>query len=242
VKIKIFDSPDELAISFCEHLKKLSEEKVKLTIALSGGSTPLKVFSLLAVKYSTLIDWNKIHFFWGDERMVPPEHPESNYGSAKSVLFNHINIFETNIHRIEGENNPLDEAERYSGEIEKYVTFSDHLPKFDLMMLGLGDDVHTASIFPDQMYLLKSERICAVAVHPASKQKRVTLTGNVINNSAEIFFIVSGRSKQKIVFEILEQKNNSKYPAANINPASGELNFYMDAEAALLIQQKVRRM
>lgn len=238
MNLKIFNSTVELAKTFCDHLKKMSEEKEKLYVALSGGSTPGIIFSLLADEYQSSIKWNKIHFFWGDERMVPPEHFESNFGTTKYKLFDHLNIPTENIHRIFGENDPEKESVRYSTEIKNLVPLKKTFPQFDLMMLGLGEDGHTASIFPDQMHLLTSENICEVAVHPNSKQKRITLTGQVINNASEIYFLVTGTSKQKIIHDIFYGKDNLKYPAVHIKTKSGNMNYYLDNDASVLIQNK----
>ncbi len=157
---------------FCTWVGSVPVEKSKLTVALSGGSTPKLLFRLWASEYRDRLDWNRVHFFWGDERCVPPEDPESNYGEAKRLFLDSIGIKAENVHRIRGESNPQSEAQRYSREICEHVELGDgNWPIFDLIILGMGNDGHTASIFPNQLALLTSEKICEVASHPVTGQQ-----------------------------------------------------------------------
>ncbi len=206
-------------------------------LALSGGSTPKIIFQTLAEMYKEKINWSKIHLFWGDERCVPPESDESNYGMTKKYLLDYIDIPKKNVHPVDGNNIPEEETVRYSDEIKNIVRVKNGFPKFDLVILGIGEDGHTASIFPDQMSLLNSEKICEVAVHPGSGQKRITLTGKVINNAEEIIFLITGESKANIVKELFskDEIKVKKYPAANISPGNGTLEFFMDENAAKLL-------
>jgi 6-phosphogluconolactonase len=235
--IKIFKNTAELSFEFCDELMKISSQKVKCFIALSGGSTPIIIFQTLSEKYKEKIHWDRIHLFWSDERCVPPDNSESNYGMTKEYLLDFISIPEENIHRIKGEYEPEQEAVRYSKEIKNIVDSKNGLPSFDLVVLGIGEDGHTASIFPDQMYLLNSQNICEVAVHPISGQKRITLTGSTINNSDEVIFLVTGRSKADILKKILEDRNKI-YPAEFIKPIHGKLKYFIDEEAFGLLNKK----
>ncbi len=237
--VKAFKDKIELANAFCEELLEMNTKRNKLYLALSGGSTPKVVFQTLAEKYKGKIDWNRINLFWGDERCVPSQSDESNYGMTKKYLLDYIDIPQKNVHPVDGNNNPENEAIRYSDEIKKIVPLKNGSPKFDVVMLGIGEDGHTASIFPDQMNLLESDKICEVAIHPESEQRRITLTGKVINNAEKIFFLVTGESKaeiMKLLFEDNESKMK-KYPAANINPINGELNFFLDQKAAPILNK-----
>ncbi|MDP3583273.1 MAG: 6-phosphogluconolactonase, partial [Ignavibacteria bacterium] len=165
-------------IDISKSVEELSEKVAKLlqsgaaaaedyfTVALSGGSTPKAIFKYLATNYKDKIVWNKIKFFWGDERCVPADHPDSNYLMTKENLFDEIEIPAENIFMIDGENIPADEAVRYSSIIKENVVLKDSFPKFNLILLGLGEDGHTASIFPNQIELLNSKNICEVAQHP----------------------------------------------------------------------------
>jgi len=203
-------------------------------LALSGGKTPSLLFSLLAEEYAITMPWQKIHFWWGDERMVPRDNPENNFGVVNERLLKKIEIPVGNIHRIQGEGFPEIESKRYRIEIKTFLPEVGGWPYFDLVMLGLGDDGHTASIFPDQMQLLESDQVTAIATHPLSGQKRITLTGKVINNAKRVAFLVSGESKAPIYNEIIHNTENSiHYPAAHIHP-NGELHWFVDNKARFL--------
>jgi 6-phosphogluconolactonase len=237
--IKIFANQLLLAEELAEELKlkmKDANDKKPFTLVLSGGSTPEKLFSVLAEKYLSVINWKYVHLFWGDERCVPPGHPESNYGNAFNILLKKIDIPEKNIHRIKGEEIPEIEAKRYSEEILKNTKLKNGLPSFDFVLLGIGDDGHTASIFPNQMGLMNSDKICELAYHPLTQQKRITLTGKIINNTESVAFLVTGKIKANIVSQIINNPENAKnYPAARISPLIGNLEWFLDQEAALLL-------
>ena len=232
--INIYKDKQELAIGFCEELLKLRKNREQFNIALSGGSTPKIFFEELSKNYEDKFDWNQIHFYWGDERCVPPDDDESNYGMTKEYLLDHINIPRDNIHRIKGEDDPEVEAKRYSEEIKKNIRLKNELPVFDLIILGLGEDGHTASIFPNQMILLQSQKICEVATHPSTEQKRITLTGRVINNSKAVTFLVAGEGKSEILKKVLKEKEKS-LPAVCIQPVNGSLKYFVDEAAARLL-------
>ena len=226
----------DLAQLFAEQLVIWINEKEvgAFHLALSGGKTPSILFSLLADKFINAIPWHRVHFWWGDERMVTPDDRESNFGVVNELLFTRLAIDEENIHRIKGEALPEIEKERYEMEIKSLLTEEKGWPSFDLVMLGLGDDGHTASIFPDQMHLLDCDQITAIATHPLSDQKRITLTGKVINNAQKVAFLVSGESKALIYNEIISNTENSiKYPAAHIHPDM-ELHWFVDKKASSL--------
>jgi 6-phosphogluconolactonase len=232
-KFVILNSINELSGHFAEILQhEINCSSSYYNLVLSGGSTPKAVFDFLARNYQTRIEWNKVRLFWGDERCVPPNHPESNYLMTRQYLISKIVIPEQNIFRIEGENNPELEAQRYSSVILKNVPQVNGIPLFDLLMLGLGEDGHTASIFPDRIDLINSESICEATMHPVIKQKRITLTGKVINNSKKVIFLVTGKSKKEIVETIVNRKKGfEKLPASYINPLNGELIWLLDKES-----------
>ncbi len=235
--VKIFSIKSELALYFCDELVKMVSQKNEFFLCLSGGSTPEIIFQTLSKEYKNKIDWTKVHLFWGDERCVPPDNSESNFGMTKKYLLNFIDIPEKNVHRIYGENDPETEMIRYSEEIKKIIPSKNGFPDFDLIILGLGEDGHTASIFPNQMNVLHSENICEVAIHPSTERKRITITGNVINNAKEITFLVTGESKSEILKKVLVEKNNN-LPAEFINPVSGKLQYYIDLNAASLLNKR----
>jgi len=151
----------------------------------------------------------------------------------KQLLISKISIPKENIHRIRGEANPEEEAIRYSKEMEDTLNSRGKDPVFDIIILGLGEDGHTASIFPDQLELFEDENCCAVASHPLTRQKRITITGNVLNNANQIFFLVTGENKAMRVSEIMNDNEAAKLlPAYYISPTNGELIWFLDEEAA----------
>jgi 6-phosphogluconolactonase len=240
-EIKIFSSPIELAENFARELVRMiivsADKKKTFTIALSGGTTPKILYSVLGNHFSDSISWKSVHFFWGDERCVPPEDPESNFGMAKRILFDKIRIPSANIHRIMGEKDPSKEATRYSNEIAGHTRERRGSPVFDMIILGLGDDGHTASIFPANCELLKSKHICEVSVNPKSLQKRITITGIVINNAENVVFIVTGENKAEMVSAIINNTSAVNYPAARIEPKNGILKWYLDIAAGKMIDR-----
>jgi len=235
----ILKSPEDLANKFADQLMCWVEEHSgnSFNMAISGGKTPDLLFSALASKYADSKYWQKVHFWWVDERMVPPNDPESNFGVAQKLLFSLISIPEENIHRIKGENAPEAEALSYSSQIQKNIPQQNGWPAFDLILLGMGDDGHTASIFPDQMYLLDSERLCEVATQPQSGQKRVTLTGRAIAHAKRVYFLITGSNKAERLSEIWNNpEKGNLLPAAHIHPEDGTLKWYLDEPAAMLIR------
>lgn len=233
-KIQISNSTEELSEYFARLLRdKVNSSKDHFQIALSGGSTPKSIFEYLAAHHYKTIDWQKVNFYWGDERCVPITDSESNYKMAYDSLLGKLQIPASNIFRIKGENDPKFEADNYSSEILNHFKIENNLPRFDLIMLGLGEDGHTASIFPNQKNLLISDKIYATAINPATEQIRITLTGKAINNAATVVFIATGSNKAKVVDEIINRKRNYKeYPASFINPQIGELYWILDKAAA----------
>lgn len=238
---KIIITPDKnnYAESFVSELKKIIsgiDAGMQISIAVSGGSTPTPVFEILAGAEAKNIPWDRIHIFWADERCVPPDDPESNFGMTEKLLLSKVEIPATNIHRIKGENNPADEAFRYENEIVEFTVSRNRIPRFDIILLGMGNDGHTASIFPDRLDLITADNTCATSVHPDTGQNRITLTGTAINNAANILFHVTGRNKSELVKIILnEEQGFEKFPAGNIKPVSGYLFWILDPGGAALL-------
>ncbi len=233
MKLKIYDSKEAVALQFSEYLSELIRLNSEVHIALSGGSTPKIVFDALAAKYKETIDWSKVNFYWGDERCVLPTDEESNFKMTQHHLFSKIAIPDKNIHRIKGENEPEKEAIVYDELLQSKLPEVDGIPQFDLIILGMGDDGHTASIFPYNIDLWFSERNCEVAAHPYSGQLRITLTGRVINNAKAVAFLVTGSGKSQKVKEILERTGDfERYPATLVKPKSENLVWFLDKEAA----------
>jgi len=239
-RINCFESTDELVVALCQDFYsyniKLTKTKNPLFFAISGGNTPKAFFKQLASDQDLpdrKIDWSNIHLFWVDERCVPPDHPDSNYGMTYKYLLQKITIPEYNVHRIRGENSPSEESVRYEKEIIKYLKLSDGIPIFDWIFLGVGDDGHVASIFPNYPELLTSKKICETAKHPVTGQYRVTMTGPTLIHAKRITFMVVGDSKSIVLKHILHNEPKAKqYPASFMKPVSGELDWYVDKKAA----------
>ncbi|MCG2460768.1 6-phosphogluconolactonase [Flavobacteriaceae bacterium F89] len=233
MKLNISESKLDVAQNFAKYLQGLVANRSEVHIALSGGSTPKIVFDELATEYHDSINWDRVHLYWGDERCVPPNDSESNYKMTVDHLLSKIDIPEGNVHRIYGENLPKEEAIRYSEVLESRLPHFDGVPQFDLVILGMGDDGHTASVFPYNIHLWDSGNLCEVAVHPDSGQKRITITGKVINNAKKVAFLVTGVGKMEKVREIVNRKGNfGSYPAALVDPKSGDLDWFLDGAAA----------
>lgn len=234
--IRIFPGIKELAAEFAARISKdiaATPEKRFYSIALSGGSTPAAVFDFIATHYSDAINWSRILVFWGDERCVPPDSDESNYQMAFDNLLGFITIPDINIFRIQGENDPAGEAAGYSAIVKKLLLHKNGIPQFDLFMLGMGEDGHTASIFSGQDSILHSEKLFEASKHMQSDENRITATPKLINNSKQVIFIVTGSNKAEKVAQIIEKKESSELlPASYINPAEGELIWMLDEPAA----------
>ena len=240
--IQIFASPDDLAIALAAQLmdavRSAERSGKSVSLALSGGSTPRRLFRLLAAEpYRTELPWPSLHLYWGDERCVPPDHAESNYGAAHNELLSKVAIPSSNIHRIKGEDDPELEAVRYANDLCDSLPLNESsLPVFDWILLGLGADGHTASLFPDDPAGQASGQICRVSTHPSSGQKRVTLSLTTINSAQRIGFLVTGREKAAIVQTIFATPlSEQALPAGLIRPPDGRLEWLFDQAAASLL-------
>lgn len=236
----IYETPQETARAVAELILAKAKEKTKqslpFNIALSGGSTPKLLFTLLANEYLNTIPWHFIRLFWVDERCVPPTHPESNFGMTYNSLLTHVPIHDSNIFRMQGEDNPIKEALRYQKMLEKELPLQDGFPIFDLVLLGMGDDGHTASIFPDNMELLQSDQAVAVGVHPVSGQERITLTGKTILEAKQVVFLITGSSKATVLRKIIKHEPQGEdYPAFYVANNAKSADFYLDRDAAALL-------
>lgn len=239
---RVFDAQDALARATAEHLAKGIQKAVAARgvarVAISGGSTPKVVFSLLADRtqpYRDQIPWEKLWLFWVDERCVPPGHPDSNYGAAKALLLDKVPLPVAQINRIEGELEPEEAAARYETAIRGHYRLEGaQVPIFDIVQLGMGDDGHTASLFPHTEALHEMGRI-AVANHvPQQKQSwRVTLTWPVINAAREVFFLIDGEKKADPLGRVLQGPYDPEtLPSQLIRPQTGRLLFLLDRAAA----------
>lgn len=251
--IKVFPDLEAVSRHTASILINLSTKCIaehgRFAVAIPGGSTPKKLYDLLASEeYKNKIDWSRVHFFWTDERCVTKEDKESNFRLAFDLVLSKIPIPPENIHRIKGELPPEDGAQDYENNLKIFFGKSG-LPVFDLIILGMGEDGHTASLFPDSDALKEIERV-AVAVYyeippyqrgikgvviPLKKSAipRITLTLPVLNNASQIIFLVSGKSKAVVMKKILGDGAGKKhYPAGLVKPVHGNLLWLIDKEAA----------
>ena len=228
MRVQILDSPNELARAAAKHFVVRSP----LTVALSGGSTPKLLYQLLAdpnEPFREQVSWPRIHFFWSDERHVPPDHPESNYRMANEALLSHVPVTQKNVHRIPSENPNAAEAARDYEQTLIDVSKSS-MPRLDLILLGIGTDGHTASIFPGSEVLHETKRLVAAPWVEKLNTYRITMTLPLINNAASVLFLVSGAEKAEIVRDVLQ--GPKQYPAQYVNPSEGQLLWLLDKDAA----------
>lgn len=222
------------AEQIAEALGPSSQGRV-VTLALSGGSTPRRVHEILSELPG--IDWSNVHVFWGDERTVPPEHEESNYRMAKESLLDRAPIPEAQIHRMAGESDPVEAAEEYEQTIrEVFGVNPPAVPQFDIIVLGMGADGHTASLFPGTAALDERERIVVANHVPQLDTDRLTLTFPVLNAARLVLFIVAGSDKTGAVERCFSGSADVP-PAGRVVPVSGERRWLLDAGAASRIRQ-----
>jgi len=243
--IKIFPDPQLLAQAAAEQFVQISDRSIHahgvFSVALSGGSTPYLLYNLLATEpYSERVDWSRVHFFWGDERCVPPDHSESNYFKAHQILLQHLPILEENVHRIQAELKPELAAELYEETLLQF--FSNLLDeeervhaRFDLVLLGMGDDGHTASLFPGTPAVLENRRWVAAQYVDKLAAWRITLTPAILNRAEHIIFLVSGAAKSYTLQRVIYGSYMpDRYPSQVIKPENGDLIWLLDEAAASL--------
>lgn len=235
-ELKVFPDPAELARAAAKQFVDLSQSSIaanrRFSVALSGGETPRAMYQLLATpEFAQRIDWKHVHLFWTDERCVPPDHPDSNYGMAWKAFIDHVPISMDNIHRILSEEDPIVAAETYEQELKDH--FKTSLPRFDHVLLGLGEDGHTASIFPRSNASTETKRLAVAVQHPKTNQWRVTLSFPAINASANVVFLISGSAKARMLRLVNSGINSpEEFPASAVEPSSGVLLRLCDAAAA----------
>lgn len=206
-------------------------------VAISGGSTPQAAFKLLAdptQPFANTVAWDKLQLYWVDERCVAPESPESNYGVCKRLLLDHVAIPPENVHRMEGERDPEEAASRYESDLRNSMKLEGaESPAFDLLMLGMGDDGHTASLFPHTEGLHEMGRL-AIANHVPQKDTwRISLTWTVINQASEVVFDIGGAAKASILSEVFTgPRDPERLPSQLIRPTNGRLLLQLDEAAA----------
>jgi 6-phosphogluconolactonase len=242
--VQIFPNKGSLTQAALEKFVALAEESIRergvFSVALSGGSTPKALYQSLAVieNYKGL-SWKDIHFFWGDERHVSHSHPDSNFRMVNESLFDKISLPRENIHRVPAELDARMAAFHYEEELRKY--FSNCWPQFDLVLLGMGEDGHTASLFPHSSGLQEEKRWFIANFAPGIGAWRLTLTKNAINQARHIIVLVSGGNKSQMVAKVLEEpKRPEERPIQLICPQRGKMQWLLDGDAAKCLSGQFR--
>jgi 6-phosphogluconolactonase len=235
MEINISKNIDELSKTVADwmvnYIQQTLKQQDRFTIALSGGNTPKKLHLLLASEvYKNKIDWSRMHIFWGDERYVPYDDDRNNAKMAFDTLLNKIPVPVSQIHRIQTDISPAESATAYEKILHQYFTKD---KSFDLVLLGIGDNSHTLSLFPGYEIIHENEKWVAPVFLKELDMDRITLTAPVVNNAATIIFLVSGADKAEAIHHITgKEYNPDLYPAQVINPVDGTLYLFIDEDAA----------
>jgi 6-phosphogluconolactonase len=238
-EIRVLTTPQELFAAAAEEVVRSANEAVKergrFTIALSGGSTPKSLYNLLATNARTSLPWDKVFFFWGDERHVPPTDPDSNYLMANEAMLSKVPVPPGNVFRFPTENaDAAQVAEAYEKTLRKFFQLGpDALPRFDLILLGMGPDAHTASLFPGTAALQERSRLAVANWVETLRTCRLTLSLPVLNAARTDIFLVSGIDKAPVLRAVLEENvPGEQYPAKLVQPKDGTLIWLLDRAAA----------
>ena len=241
-KVCIFKNSKVVADFAIKRWREISLQSIAnrgfFAVALSGGETPVYFYKRLS-SYNGTLPWDRTHIFWADERYIPPDNNDSNYYLIKEHLLKSIHIPEKNIHPVPTQEETLDRsAKKYEEDIRRFFALGDDtFPEFDLIMLGIGEDGHTASLFPGTLSIQEQKRLAIPVITERFPKERISLTLTVINNAKNIIFLVNGVHKASIVKEILEDKK-SAHPAALVEPKDGTVLLVMDRKAASLLSHK----
>ena len=236
-EVRVFQDLESLSQSaaglFVEQAQKSIEERGRFLAVLNGGSTPKRLFQLLATDERKNVNWSRTHVFWGDERCVPPDDPESSYGMAQELLLSRVEIPDENIHRMQGERTPEEAAKDYAAVLKGFATPPLEWPRFDLILLGMGEDGHTASLFPGSPLKIPEATATVTAHYQDRPAARVTFTSQVINSAHMVLFMVAGENKSETLSRVLGNKKQLElYPAQRIQPEDGKLIWLADKAAA----------
>jgi 6-phosphogluconolactonase len=235
-RVLVLDDPAMLAAAAAGEFTRISSaSKGIFRVALSGGSTPKAFYSLLAddkKPFRARVPWGRMHFFWSDERCVPPDHPDSNYRMANEAMLSRVPVPKANIHRVAGELPAEEAAQKYEDEIRKEFSMIEGVPRFDWIFLGMGADGHTASLFPGTSGVAENKKLVASVWVEEKKTYRVTFTLPVLNASKNIAFVVSGPEKADTARQVLKEAPSAARPSSLVLPANGNLIWLLDKPAA----------
>lgn len=236
LSVHIHKDPAAMAERAAHIFAHLCEEAVAergiFSIALSGGTTPIPLFQLLSgPDWAERLPWDKIAIYWVDERCVGPDHPDSNYGMARRELLSHVPA--THYYRMRGEGNPVEAALDYENKLKEHFKVTTEIPRFDFILLGMGDDGHTGSIFPGSPALVERKRLVIDQYVPERKADRLTLTLPVLNNARCCMFMITGKEKHGVLQQALDLLAQPTLPAQQVRPSFGDLIWVVDEAAAL---------
>lgn len=241
-EVKVWPGAPQLWRAAADEFTRAAREAVaargRFSVALAGGTTPRGAYALLAEddarRPAQRLPWDQVHLFFGDERHVPPDHQDSNYRMVREALLSRIAIPESNIHRIEGELEAQEAADAYQELLRGFFALGPgEMPRFDLILLGMGLDGHTASLFPGSEALAERTRLVAANWVERFRGFRLTLTYPVLNHAAEVLFLVTGADKAEMLRDVLEgDPSGATYPAQRVRPRAGRLLWYADQAAA----------
>jgi 6-phosphogluconolactonase len=243
MEIEVYPDANTLNHAAADYIVRVANEAIvtrrRFTIALSGGSTPKKTYALLAEEpYRSQIDWDAVEVFWGDERCVAPDDPESNYAMAQEVLLSKVPIPASQVHRMPADFLDKDAASRVYTEEIQHVFGTDQVPRFDLIQLGMGPEGHTASLFPHQASLHEQTRLVMPVSVPKPPPDRLTFTPPLLNAAWHVLFLVTGEEKAEAVQAVLEgEYQPDEYPAQIVRPENGEVVWMLDEKAAKKIRK-----
>jgi 6-phosphogluconolactonase len=243
VAVSVFADRSELMRAAADRVASIAErciaERGRFDWALSGGKTPEDLYRLLSnPAYASRVDWARVHFYWSDERCVPPDHPDSNYRLARESLLDRVQPSEAQVHRLQGEVPPVLESKRYEGVLAANVVSAPgtaSTPRFDLILLGMGPDGHTASLFPGAKALKEADRWVVATCIEGRDVARLTFTPTLINAAAHVLFLVAGADKAGALASVLGEPPHEPLPAGWIRPEAGELEWLVDHDAAILL-------
>jgi 6-phosphogluconolactonase len=242
-KLMILDDAQSLYVHAAEEIAHFAGEAIcthaEFTLCLTGGSTPARTYELLAERFRLSVDWKEVQFFWGDERCVAPNDQASNFGMANRTMLSQLELRPDQVHRMRGEDAPAEGAREYEQQLRAHFGLEDgEFPRFDLILLGLGENVHIASLFPGIPALHERERLAVAVEVDAPQRHRITLTPPVLNNAAHVIFLVEGQHKAAAVKSAIEgPRDPDRFPAQIVNPPNGDVLWLLDRAAASMISR-----
>jgi 6-phosphogluconolactonase len=238
-QIIVIDDAQALYVRAAEEIAHFAGEAIcshgEFTLCLTGGLTPASAYELLAARFRLSVDWKGVQLFWGDERCVPPDDPASNFGMANRTMLSRLTLRPEQVHRIHGETEPAQAASEYEHDLRSFFRLEqpDAFPSFNLLLLGLGENAHVASLFPHHAALHEESRLAVAVEVTATPNRRISLTMPVINAAERVMFLVSGEKKAPAVRNVLQGPHDpEEYPAQLVKPWRGEIVWLIDKPAA----------